>query len=108
MEQISKFLRQCNVYENTQNNQARIDNIYTSSTSDGALKRHTFLELLVRTADFKFRDRVNERPYYECLELLLKHHILPNASTENWQDFRTDYIWTLEIDDLLRTNLKTL
>ena len=42
------------------------------------------------------------------MRYLVKEVLKPHFETKMWEGFRTDKIWTLEIDDLMKSNLKEM
>ena len=72
------------------------------------MRRSSFIEFLIRLAQNKYMDRTKKVTYAEALEKLLGHFFLRQNIGESWQSFRTLYIWTLEVDDLLQANYDNL
>ena len=70
---------------------------------DKALTRFEFLEILCRLGKEKYMPHT-ETTIAGCLTRLLDECVFANDHREQWQEFRDEQLWTLEVDDLLRTN----
>lgn len=72
---------------------------------DSSLCRFEFSEIIVRMARCKYHDKGKCKTIWESVEKLLLDHIIPNTiEAMEWQPFRDKYLWTLEVDDLLKAN----
>ena len=67
---------------------------------DKELCRYEYYEILVRMALAKFPTV----PPPEALSTFLNEYIFCDPHTLSWYKFRQELIWTLEVDDLLKTN----
>jgi hypothetical protein len=96
---------------------SRIDQIFLRSimfldplaTKPIVMYRWSFLESLVRLSKDKYMDTNYETTYAGALNRLIHKKFIPNLDKvdfEPWQEMREDYIWTLEMDDLLRANIE--
>lgn len=85
----------------TTNIEAGKQNYDTSSNRE--LCRHEFLEILVRVASAKYKDKGIVKFNYEALELFLAE-MLAVSQPPMIHEFRKKYIWTLPVDDILRSN----
>lgn len=72
--------------------------------------RFEFYEALVRIAAAKFKDTGIEEFYIDSFKRLLKENIIPNAGVDidQWSKWRENFLWTLEINDILEANLDNL
>ena len=76
---------------------------------DNSLVRFEFLEILVRIAKCKYYDKKKTRSITEALERLITTLIIPNSQEPmEWQAFRDDSLWCLEVDDLFKANESTI
>ena len=66
--------------------------------------RHNFVELLVRVAKAKYIDKGVEDTVHDAFIKLMDTVILPNYVWDDWSDFRTKSLWTLEVDDVFVAN----
>ena len=72
-----------------------------------ALCRYEFFEIIVRLAKLKFVEKGFTKAVSEATEKLIVNFIIPNFSEKMPnQAFRTDELWTLDVDDLVRKNMK--
>ena len=75
------------------------------ANDDKSLCRYELFELTVRLAKVKFFEKKICASISEATEKLLKEYLIPNTCEEMpWQEFRSEHLWTLEIDDLLKAN----
>lgn len=73
--------------------------------------RWSFLESLIRICKERYIDTNQEKTYAAALTRLICKKMIPNldqVGLEPWQETREDYVWTLDVDDLLRANLDGL
>ena len=73
-----------------------------------ALSRFEFLEILVRLAQSKYKETGICSTYEDSVQKLLEEHVFPNSNPDSWQEFRDDYLWTIEVNDVLEANLDGL
>ena len=73
-----------------------------------ALVRFEFWELLVRISDLKYRQAGKTLTFSSGLQALITEHVLPYAKVFPWQSFRQEQLWTIDVNDLLEANLKSL
>ena len=74
------------------------------------LRRPAFFEILLRIAAAKYRDTGFCNSYHESLSYFFKDYVIPmtrDASTIT-DKFRETEIWTLDVNDILQTNLINL
>ena len=69
------------------------------------LMRYRFLEILARIAKAKFFEFGKADTCAESVEKLLTEVIFENYVDEPWQDYREQHLWTLEVNDVLKTNI---
>jgi len=67
--------------------------------------RSEFIEVLVRTSKFKFLETGICPTYHEAFNHLIENFIKPNFILLPWQGFRLNELWTLEVNDVLETNM---
>lgn len=113
---FSNFCEKCKIYDKNVL-LATIDRIFIATNveieknddnPDKALQRFEFYEILVRVAQFKFKDPGICPTYAEGLTKLLNENIFPNALPDRWQEFRDEELWTMDVNDILEANLDGL
>lgn len=73
---------------------------------DNSLCRFEFMEIIARMAKTKYFDKDTLPTVAESCEKLITEYIIPNTTEHmEWQAFRDNYLWTLDVDDLLKANL---
>lgn len=116
--EYSRFMHNLNMIDSNLAS-SRVDQLFLSSimlndpraAQPIVMYRWSFLESLIRVCRARYIDRHQVKTYAAALERLICKKIIPNLGKldfEPWQELREDYIWTLEIDDLLRANLEGL
>ena len=63
------------------------------------------MEFLARIAEKKFKETNICDTYVESLEKLLEEHIFKLGDKEEWQEFRDNRLWTIDVNDVLEANL---
>ncbi len=57
----------------------------------------------------KYVEKGTCRYIHEGLDKLIKEHVLVNSIEKiEFQEWRTEELWTLEVDDLFKANLKEI
>ena len=67
--------------------------------------RFEFIELLARIAVEKYKKSGLFTSAYKAFEHLIINNIMPASNYKEWNNFRENYIYTVEINDVLETNL---
>lgn len=77
---------------------------------DRELCRFEFFELLLRISICKFKDTYICDTYHESFEKLIKEYVFRHShkNQQSWQEFRENYLWTIEVNDLIEANLEGL
>ena len=76
---------------------------------DRDLCRYEFFEILVRMAGAKFKDSKAAQTWDEATEMIIQENLIPYTKhIQRGQEFRTEDLWTLPVDDLFRANLDNL
>lgn len=71
---------------------------------DKALIRFEFIEILVRIARDKYlKSRIADN-IVEAFEMLMDNNFLPGSNVDEWQTWRENELWTVEVNDILSTN----
>ena len=70
----------------------------------GYMRRSSLIEFLVRLSKAKYVDTKIMPTCTSAFKRLLNETILSQNIVEKWQEFRENYIWTLEVDDLIKAN----
>lgn len=92
--------------------QATIDRLFINTNfeqvnqvnnPDKNLIRFEFIELLVRIAGAKFRERVC-KTWTDSFEKLWEENVLPITEMHTWQGFRDEQLYTVEVNDVLHAN----
>jgi len=74
------------------------------------MSRFQFYESLVRIAQFKYKNQGLTDTVYEGVVKLISEVLVPKSKADlhRWMGWRKDNLWTLEVDDLYKTNLKAM
>lgn len=73
---------------------------------DSMLCRFEFLECIVRIGKAKFFEKGAAASISKAVEKLILEYVLPNSIEKmEWQRFRDDHLWTLDVDDLFKKNI---
>ena len=76
---------------------------------DSSLCRFEFMEIMARMAKIKYVEKKFEENVSDALERLLRNYILPNTIEHmEWQPFREQYLWNLDLDDLFKANTPSI
>lgn len=71
-----------------------------------ALQRHEFVEVIVRLAQDKFKEPKLCSTMAEAVTKILEEHIIMHGDIPNeWQEWRDEQLWTLEVNDVFEANL---
>ena len=98
---------------------AAISNPKTKLKNKNGLCRAEFLEVLVRIAYDRFYKTKEVKTVAEGLRLLINDYIKPNVVPDvfvqgevpmlwQWQGWREEVLWTLEVNDVLSANLQSI
>jgi hypothetical protein len=68
------------------------------------MRRSSLIEFLVRLSKAKYVDTKMMPTVTSAFKRLISETILSQNIVEKWQEFRENYIWTLEVDDLIKAN----
>ena len=79
-----------------------------ATAPSNGLKRFEFLEIIVRLANSKYGETKVVKTYAEATEKLITDCVLPYFVPEPWQEFRDKELWTIDVNDLLESNLENL
>ena len=76
---------------------------------DNSLCRYEFLEIIVRMAKIKYKDKGVCETVAEATQKLIEEYIIPNSKEHMpWQGFRKNRLWNLDCDDLFKANISSL
>lgn len=75
---------------------------------DKELIRFEFMELLVRIANVKFRQPGIVATYAEAMEMFIEKNIIPGSNHYEWQGFREETLYTVEVNDVFYANTENL
>jgi len=67
-----------------------------------------FYESVVRIADFKYRLNKIEPNVLEGLKHLINRDLKGRYDNNTWHPWRENHLWTLDIDDLYKTNMRAM
>jgi hypothetical protein len=67
-----------------------------------------FYEAIVRIAFFKYKQTGKCETTYEGLQVLVENVIKVLCDNADWMPWRVKKLWTLDIDDLYKTNLSAM
>ena len=63
------------------------------------------MEIICRMAKIKYVEKKFEDYVCDAVERILKRYILPNTIEHmEWQPYRDQYLWNLDMDDLFKAN----
>ena len=79
-----------------------------ATAPSNGLKRFEFLEILVRLANSKYGEPKIVKTYAEATEKLITECVIPYYTPDPWQEFRDKELWTIDVNDLLESNLESL
>ena len=70
------------------------------------LNRAEFIEMLVRIAIIKYQDSKVVKFASDAVQKLLEEVIVPQWVVQpTWMEFRTRYLWTLDVNDVFAANM---
>ena len=110
------FIRDCQCLDSNVV-QTTVDRLFIATNQElekseenpaNALERYEFLEFLARIAEKKFKEPKICATYVESLEKLLEEHIFKLGDKEEWQEFRDNRLWTIDVNDVLEANQEHL
>ena len=72
---------------------------------DNSLCRFEFMEIIARMAKTKFYEKGICKTVWESVQKILTDLIIPNTvEVMEWQGFRDNQLWCLDVDDLFKAN----
>ena len=71
-----------------------------------SLVRYEFIEFLIRIADQKYKGRTET--VSAALKLLVDECIFPHSQHGKWQQWREEFLWTIDVNDVLEANIDNL
>ena len=75
------------------------------ANDDNSLCRFEFLEIIVRLGKIKFYEKGKCKTIAESTRKFIQEYLVPNSFDRmEWQEFRSDKLWCLDVDDLLKAN----
>jgi hypothetical protein len=110
------FIRDCNCLDSNVI-QTTVDRLFIATNQElekseenpaNALERYEFMEFLARIAEKKFKEPKICKTYTEAVEKLLEEHIFKLGDKEDWQEFRDEKLWTIDVNDVFEANLGDL
>ena len=114
------FTNYCQIWDLIDKNlkMADVDRIFIATNvelddqegnDDRSLCRFEFYEIITRMAKTKYLDSNRVASISEALEMILVEHVLPKAEMKFESiEWRRTFLWTLEVDDLMKANLETI
>ena len=75
---------------------------------DRQLIRFEFIELLVRIANIKIMQKRKGITIAEAFKILLRENLSKAPEGAEWQGFRDQSLWTIEVNDVLEPNLENI
>lgn len=117
MREITKFCERAGILDKHLNSAivqtyfkaSNFEEVDQENNDDNALCRFEFIEILVRCAKGKYLEHSQDKSLYKATKRLIEEKIL--VMTDKlvpWQRFRTEQLWTNEVNDLLEVNLGVL
>ena len=98
-------------------NQAAIDRLFIAANfemedqednPDKALIRFEFIELLLRISKEKYQKTGEAPTQAAAFELLLERNVRPTSNHEEWQGFRSDKLYSVEVNEVFQANVDVL
>ena len=72
---------------------------------DNSLCRFEFMEIIARMAKTKYFDKGLCGTVWESCRKMIREYIIPNTvEAMEWQGFRDNQLWCLDVDDLFKAN----
>lgn len=79
------------------------------NNDENSLCRYEFLEITARIGKIRYFEKGQSKTVAEATKRIIDQHILVCGSERMpWQEFRTDRLWCLEVDDLFKANKRAL
>lgn len=88
--------------------QANVELEDQKENPDKQLIRFEFIELLVRISADKYLRHAKAANITEAFEMLLKDNVSLGSQAKQWQGFRVNFLWTVDVNDVLDANLELL
>jgi len=117
MNDFTTYARKAKLHDKNLN-QSSIDRLFIATNyeveqqannPDKALIRFEFIELLVRISRVKYLQSGASSTYAEAFQQLLDEHIFPNSEfATEWQGFRDEQLYTVDVNDVLQANVDLL
>lgn len=85
-----------------------MDKRLAGTLSEKDMSRMMFYEAIVRIAFFKYKQTGVVETTFEGLKKLMDEVLRPLNDNADWMPWRTERLWTLDIDDLYKTNLAAM
>ena len=113
MNDFTSFANQCKLLDQKYINLSALDLLFVATnvstnkyvqSAERDLNRYEFIELMVRTAIFRYLDTKLADTNCKAIEMLLNELIYPNARTMNGEHFRKYYCYNIKTNELLSKN----
>ena len=111
--EFGAFCRQVGILDGTTPT-ATVDRMFIATKvgapnegSGNTLFRHEFLEIMMRISNVKYRETGQAATHHAALSMMLES-IIHRFATRPWQEFRDASLWTVEVDQVLKTNADPL
>ena len=110
MNDFTSFANQTSILDHKYINLAALDLLFVATnvsankfiqSAERDLNRYEFVEMIVRTALFRFKDTKLAPNTCKAIEMLLEELIYPNARSMNGEHFRKYYCYNLKINEIL-------
>ena len=74
------------------------------NSAEKDLQRYEFLEMIVRTANFRYKDTRQVKTTCDAIEKLLNDHIYKYSKEMNGDKFRRYHCYTVKVNEILKKN----
>ena len=64
--------------------------------------------MLIRIANEKYKRHGEADTFTQALEMLIKENVIPYRNDMEWQEFRNEHLWCIDVNDVFQANLETL
>ena len=113
MNDFTSFANQCKILDHNYIGLAALDlllvatcvsiNQYVNS-AEKDLQRYEFLEMIVRVANFRYKEQGLAKNTVEAIERLMKELIYPNAKSMDGDHFRKYWCYNVKTNEILKKN----
>jgi len=113
MNDFTSFSNQCGILDHTNIKLADLDLILVAtcvsineyvSSAEKDMQRYEFMEMLVRVAHERLKDKNYAKSVPDAIEKVLYDMVYPNARTMDGENFRRYYCYNVKTNEILKKN----